>query len=96
MRKLVFLSLIILIFSTVGGASTQKFNFTMQNNSALNFENGSYIIEVIEIYRPMYAKVNLTYNGLSRINTLFDGEAPITYNELKLSSSSITSIMIPI
>lgn len=75
----------------LGEASTQKFNFTMQNNTALNFENGSYIIEVVEISRPMYVKVNLTSDGLSRINNLYDNEAPITFNEIKLSASSITN-----
>lgn len=90
-RKLTFLILILLMLSTVAEAS-QKFNFTMQNNTALNFENGSYIIEVIELARsPIYVKVNMTSGELSRINTLFDGEAPITFNELKLSSSSITN-----
>lgn len=89
-RKLTFLILILLMFSTIADAAPQKFNFTMQNNTALSFENGSYIIEVIEISKtPMYVKVNLTSGGLSRINTLFDSE-PVTFNELWLSSSSIT------
>lgn len=90
MRKLIFLLLAIVIFPTAWGASTQKFNFTMQNNTALNFENGSYIVEVIEIAKPLYVKVNMTSGGVSRINSLFDREAPITFNEIKLSSSSIT------
>lgn len=70
--------------------STQKFTFTMQNNTALNFENGYYIIEVIEIARPLYVKVYMSSGGLSRISSLFDRELPITFNEIKLSSSSIT------
>ncbi len=58
MRKLILL-LVLLIFSTVVDAETQTFNFTMQNNTALNFENGDYIIEVIEInaYAPKFVKV---------------------------------------
>ncbi len=88
-RKLTLLLLILLIFSTVAEAS-QTFNFTMQNNTALNFENESYVIEVIEIYRPMYVKVNMTSSGSSRINTLFDNE-PITFNQISLSASSITN-----
>lgn len=90
MRKLIFVLLMLFMFSTVADAGTTKYNFTMQNNTALSFENGSYIIEVIEISKPMYVKVNLTSGGVSRINTLFDSEAPVTFNELKLSSSSIT------
>ncbi|MDO9097854.1 MAG: BatD family protein, partial [Candidatus Methanoperedens sp.] len=86
-RKLTFLILILLIFPTVVEGAT--FNFTVQTNTALNFENGSYIVEVIEIYRPMYVKVNMTSSGVSKINTLFDGE-PTTLNEIKLTSSSIT------
>lgn len=89
-RKFTFLLLILLMFPVAVDATTQKFNFTVQNNTALNFENGSYIIEVIEIYSPLYVKVNMTSNGLSRINTLFEGEAPVTFNEIALSSSSIT------
>lgn len=83
-------SLSILLLSTSADASLQKFNFTMQNNSALNFENGSYIIEVIEIARPVYAKVNLTSNGQSTLRNLYDSEAPITFGQLQLSSSLIT------
>lgn len=92
MRKLVFLLLILLMFSTASEAATQKFNFTMQLDTALNFENGSYVIEVIEISKPMYVRVNLTSNNFpSRLSTLVDGEDPTTYNEIKLSSSFITS-----
>ncbi len=90
MRKLIFLSLIIVIFSTVGGASTQKFNFTMENNTALNFENGSYIIEVIEINRPMYLKVNITSSNRQAFKYLYDSEAPIIFDQIALSTSSIT------
>lgn len=89
MRKLDFLLLILLIFPTVAEAS-QKFNFTVQSNTALNFENESYVIEVIELSKPMYVRVNLTSSGLSKINNLYDSEPPITFNQIKLSSSSIT------
>jgi uncharacterized repeat protein (TIGR01451 family) len=91
MRKLIFLSLIIVIFSTVGDASTQKFNFTMENNTALNFENGSYIIEVIEVSGPMYyLKVNLTSSNKQAFKYLYDSEAPIIFDQIALSTSSIT------
>ncbi len=89
-RKLAFLLLISLMASTVGGASTPIFNFSMQNNTGLSFENGSYIIEVIELARPVYVKVNLTSDGLSKIKYLYDNE-PITFNEITLISSSITA-----
>lgn len=88
--KITFLLLMLLMFPVAADASTQKFNFTMQNNTALNFENGSYIVEVIEISEPLYVKVDLTSNTLSRINNIYDSEAPITFNEIKLSSSFIT------
>ncbi|MCZ7384211.1 MAG: BatD family protein [Candidatus Methanoperedens sp.] len=89
-RKLAFLLLISLMASTVGSASTQTFNFSMQNNTGLSFENGSYIVEVIELARPVYVKVNLTSDGSSKIKYLYDNE-PITFNEITLTSSSITA-----
>ncbi|MCZ7398302.1 MAG: BatD family protein [Candidatus Methanoperedens sp.] len=89
-RILAFLLLISLMASTASGASTQTFNFTMQNDTGLNFENGSYIIEVIELARPVYVKVNLTSDGSSKIKYLYDNE-PITFNEITLTSSSITA-----
>lgn len=91
-RKLTFLLLILLMFPAASDAATQTFNFTVQKDTALNFENSSYIIEVVEISRiPLYVKVNLTSGGLSRINNLYDSETPITLNEIKLSASSITN-----
>lgn len=90
-RKLTFLLLILLMFPAASDGAMQKFNFTVQKDTALNFENGSYIIDVIEISKPMYIKVNLTYNGEPKgIKTLYDSE-PITFYEIKLSSTSITN-----
>lgn len=89
-KELIFLLLISLMVLPAAGVPTQTFNFTMQNNTALNFENGSYIIEVIEIYRPIYVKVNITSTSTSRISTLYDNE-PIMFYDIKLSSSSITN-----
>ena len=91
MRKLVFVFLVLFMFPIAADAETTTYNFTMQNNTGLNFENGSYMVEVIEIYRPMYVKVNLTSSSGSRINMLYDSEAPIQFGEIKLSSSFITS-----
>jgi len=93
MRKLTFLLLILLMFPTAGAAVTQTYNFTMQNYTSLNFENGSYIIELIKIAKQDgYVAVNLTVDGSSsEFRNLHDGEPPISYNQIKLSSSSITS-----
>lgn len=89
-RKLAFLLLISLMASTASGASTQTFNFSMQNNTGLNFESGSYIIEVIELARPVYVKVNMTNGDKPVIRNLYEGEAPITFNQIKLGASFIT------
>ncbi len=89
-RKLAFLLLISLMASTVGSASTQTFNFSMQNNTGLSFENGSYIVEVIELVRPVYVKVNMTNGDTPVIRNLYEGEAPITFNQIKLGASFIT------
>lgn len=91
MRALIFLFLVLVLFSTVGGASTQKFNFTMENNTGLNFESGSYIVELIKIAKQDgYVVVNLTTNGSSVFKNLHDNEPPITFYDVKLSVSSIT------
>ncbi len=89
-RKLAFLLLISLMASTVGGASTQTFNFSMENNTGLSFENGSYIIEVIELAQPVYVTVNMTNNDRSVVRNLYEGETPITFNQIKLGASFIT------
>jgi uncharacterized repeat protein (TIGR01451 family) len=89
-RKLAFLLLISLMVSTVGSASTQTFNFSVQNNTGLSFENGSYIIEIIELARPVYVKVNMTNGDAPVIRNLYDSEAPITFNQIKLGASFIT------
>jgi uncharacterized repeat protein (TIGR01451 family) len=90
LRKLVFLLLISLMASTVGSASAQTFNFSMQNNTGLSFENGSYIIEVIEIGQPVYVKVNMTNTNRSAVRNIYDSEAPITFDQIKLGASFIT------
>lgn len=90
MRKLIFLLLILSMFSTAADAVTQRFNFTMQNDTGLNFENGSYIVEVIELTRPVFVKVNMTNNDKSVVRNLYDSEAPITFNQIMLGASFIT------
>ena len=89
-RKLAFLLLISLMASTVGSASAQTFNFSMENNTGLNFENGSYIIEVIGLEHLANVKANLTDNNRSVIRNLYDSEPPITFDQIKLGASFIT------
>ncbi len=88
MRPFYFLLSILLVVPAV--ADAQAFNFTVSNNTGISFENGYYIIEVIELSRPVYARVNLTNNGTSKTNNLYDGEQAISFYQIKLSSSSIT------
>ncbi|MCX9012460.1 MAG: BatD family protein [Candidatus Methanoperedens sp.] len=89
MRLTYFLLLLPLVLPATGSAATQSFNFTVPNNTALNFENGAYIIEIIEISPPYYARVNMTYGNVSRFNNLYDGEAAITFNEIRLRAFSV-------
>jgi uncharacterized repeat protein (TIGR01451 family) len=89
-RKLAFLLLISLMASTVGGASPQTFNFSMQNSTGLSFENGSYIIEVVKLERMAYVTANMTNGDKPVIRNLYEGEAPITFNQIKLGASFIT------
>jgi uncharacterized repeat protein (TIGR01451 family) len=89
-RKVAFLLLISLMASTSAGASTQTFNFSMKNNTGLSFENGSYTIEVVELAQPVYVKVNITNNDRSAVRNIYDSEAPITFDQIKLGASFIT------
>ncbi len=90
MRQIYFLLFVLLVFPVLGEASTQTFNFTVPNNTALNFENGAYIIEVIEISPLIYAKVNMTFSNLSKVNNLYEGEAPIIFNQISLRAYTIS------
>ena len=90
MRLIYFLLFVLLALPVSGEASTRTFNFTVLNNTAINFENGAYIIEVVEINPPLYAKVNMTFGNISRFNNLYDSEAPITFNQISLSAYTIS------
>ncbi len=90
MRVSHFMILFLLVMPAAR-ASQQTFSFTMQNNTGLNFENGAFLIEVVEINPPYYVKVNMTSGGVSKFANLFDSEAPVTYNQVKVNSSYITS-----
>lgn len=89
MRVAHFIILIILLIPVVQ-ASEQTFSFAMQNNTGLNFENGTFLIEVVEINSPYYVKVNLTSGSTSKFSNLFDGEAAVAFNLVKVNSSYIT------
>ncbi|MBU4139275.1 MAG: DUF11 domain-containing protein [Euryarchaeota archaeon] len=62
----------------------------MENNTGLNFENGTFLIEVVEINPSYFVKANLTSWGVSKLYNLWEGE-PITYDKVKVNSSFITS-----
>lgn len=83
--------IIILLLIPVVQASEQTFSFTMQNNTGLNFENGTFLIEVVEINSPYYVKINTTSGSVSKYSNLFDGEAAVAFNQVKVNSSFITS-----
>jgi len=89
-KELIFLLLISLMVLPAAGAPTQTFNFTMQNDTGLNFENGSYFVEVIELARSVNVKVNMTNNDRSVVRNLYDSETPITFDQIKLGASFIT------
>ncbi|MGB8218196.1 MAG: BatD family protein [Candidatus Methanoperedens sp.] len=89
-RKLAFLLLISLMVSTIGSAATQTFNFSMENNTGLSFENGSYIIEVVKLERMAYVTANMSNGDKQVIRNLYEGEAPIIFDQIKLGASFIT------
>lgn len=95
MKWLCFSLLILFIYPNIVRGETQNFNFTLQNNTGLNFEAGSYIIEVIGINAqpPKTVKVNLTTDGQSKTFNLYEGENPYLskpYNKLDIIATSIT------
>lgn len=91
MRRFYFLVVFLLITFPAANASSQIFSFTLENNTGLDFENGAVLIGVVEINPPYYVKVNLTSGSISKFSNLFDGEAAITFNQIKVNSSFITS-----
>jgi uncharacterized repeat protein (TIGR01451 family) len=95
MKWLYFSLLILFIYPNIVKAETQTFNFTLQNNTGLNFEAGAYLIEVIEInaHSPNSVKVNLTTDGESKTFNLYEGENSYLskpYNKLDIIATSIT------
>ncbi|VVB91891.1 Uncharacterised protein [uncultured archaeon] len=95
MKWLYFSLLILFIYPNIVKGETQTFNFTLQNNTGLNFEAGSYIIEVIGInaQTPKSVIVNLTTDGESKTFNLYEGENPYLpkpYNKLDIIATSIT------
>ena len=95
MKWLCFSLLILFIYPNIVRGETQTFNFTLENNTGLNFEAGSYIIEVIGINAqpPKTVKVNLTTDGQSKTFNLYEGENSYLskpYNKLDIIATSIT------
>ncbi len=95
MKWLYFSLLILFIYPNIVRGETQTFNFTLQNNTGLNFEAGSYLIEVIGINAqpPNSVKVNLTTDGESKTFNLYEGENSYLskpYNKLDIRAISIT------
>lgn len=90
MRRFYFLVVFLLIAFPAANASSQIFSFILENNTGLNFENGAFLIEVVEISFP-YVKVNMTSGSTSNLQNLYDGEAALTFNQIKVNSSFITS-----
>jgi uncharacterized repeat protein (TIGR01451 family) len=91
MKRLLYLLSILLMLSAVANASTQTFNFTMKNNTGLNFESGTFMVELIKIVKPdNYVMVNLTVNGSSAIRNIYAGESPIAYDQIKFSMPIIS------
>jgi len=82
--------MIILLLIPVVQASDQTYSFKMENNTGLSFDNGTFLIEVVEILPSYYAKVNMTSWGTSKFYNLWEGE-PIKYDRVTVNSSFITS-----
>jgi len=76
--KISFLVLILFIFSIpVGAVRTEP--FLLENNTGLNFMNGYYKIEVIELSKPgdmPFIKVNLITGGLTKQYHVYQDEDP--------------------
>ncbi len=94
MKCLYFSLLILFIYPIIVSGEIQTFNFTLENNTALNFEAEPYIIEIIGInaQTPKYIKVNLTTSGESKTFNLYEGENPYLpkpYNKVDIIATSI-------
>jgi uncharacterized repeat protein (TIGR01451 family) len=94
--KFFFLVLILFLFSIPVGAVNNG-SFYLENNTGLNFMNGFYRIEVIDISKPgdiHFAKVNLITSGLSEKFNLYENEVSSInkepFNKIKLNYSFIS------
>jgi len=101
LKKLSFLILILSIFSMPVYAEKND-NFTLQNNTGLNFEDGYYKLEVFEISidSPRQVKVDLIFGNKKKSITLREGDTlesdPFYLIKLKLSSINQESARIEI
>jgi len=71
-------------------------SFYLENNTGLDFMNGYYKVEVVEIsVIPSYVEVNLITGGSERENRLYNNENslinPEPFSIIAINSSSITS-----
>jgi len=96
LRKISFLLLILLLIS-IPVSAVKNDTFSLENYTGLNFMNGSYKIEVIEISKPgdmPFVKVNLITGGLTKQYYLRINEDPSIkaepFNQINLNSSFIS------
>lgn len=89
LKRVSFFIILFLLILPAAYGSQQTFSFKMQNNTGLNFENGVFFLEVVEINPPYYVKVNMTSGSSSKLANLFDSEPQITFNQVKVNSSLI-------
>jgi len=96
LRNFSFLVLILLIIS-IPVSAVKSDTFSLENYTGLNFMNGSYKIELIEISKPgdmPFVKVNLITGGLTKQYYLRENEDPSIneepFNQINLNSSFIS------
>ncbi len=95
LRELYFSILILLIFSIPVNAEKTE-SFYLENHTGLDFLNGYYKVEVIEISAsatPGYVKVNLILEKSSKELRLYENDAlePDPFNKIKLNYTYFNS-----
>ena len=89
--------LLILFLVSIPVGAVNNGSFYLENNTGLNFMNGFYKIEVIDICKPgdiHFATVNLITSGISEKLNLYENEASSInnepFNKIKLNYSFIS------
>lgn len=98
LRGKISVLLLILLFISIPVGAVNNGSFYLENNTALNFNNGFYKIEVMDISKPgdmmHFVKVNLMTGGLSEKFNLYENEASSInkepFNKIKLNYSFIS------